>query len=166
MSSVATVPTVYGIETLYNFLMCDFALPVATVPTVYGIETTELELHWSNSSCNSTYRLRYWNRLKSFYKPRLYEMRCNSTYRLRYWNVDLVDSTDFLDNLQVATVPTVYGIETLKMKRDRQPIYLLQQYLPFTVLKRQYFCSRSDIGFFNVATVPTVYGIETAYQNN
>ena len=39
MSSVATVPTVYGIETLYNFLMCDFALPVATVPTVYGIET-------------------------------------------------------------------------------------------------------------------------------
>ena len=93
MSSVATVPTVYGIETLYNFLMCDFALPVATVPTVYGIET-------------------------------------------------------------------------LKMKRDRQPIYLLQQYLPFTVLKRQYFCSRSDIGFFNVATVPTVYGIETAYQNN
>ena len=124
MSSVATVPTVYGIETLYNFLMCDFALPVATVPTVYGIETTELELHWSNSSCNSTYRLRYWNRLKSFYKPRLYEMRCNSTYRLRYWNVIILAISTISDAIFVATVPTVYGIETsIFLQQERHRIF-------------------------------------------
>ena len=35
---------------------------VATVPTVYGIETTNLNLHLEDLiylSCNSTYRLRY-----------------------------------------------------------------------------------------------------------
>ena len=37
--SVATVPTVYGIETLWcKFFICLDAA-VATVPTVYGIET-------------------------------------------------------------------------------------------------------------------------------
>ena len=37
---VATVPTVYGIETESIFKpMCDFDPGVATVPTVYGIET-------------------------------------------------------------------------------------------------------------------------------
>ena len=86
---------------------------VATVLTVYGIET----LHTSNYycfiyfSCNSTYRLRYWNpehaesyrvfRIKPLqqYLPftvlKLNRIRirtrwslhsCNSTYRLRYWN--------------------------------------------------------------------------------
>ena len=58
---------------------------VATVLTVYGIET------WINKNfqvlkykgCNSTYRLRYWN---SEYLGILLELRkgCNSTYRLRY----------------------------------------------------------------------------------
>ena len=60
----------------------------------------------------------------------------------------------------VATVPTVYGIET---KEKEHQIYLLdrllQQYLPFTVLKlaMPFFCSADIL----VATVPTVYGIET-----
>ena len=38
--AVATVPTVYGIETLfYKILIIKKLLRVATVPTVYGIET-------------------------------------------------------------------------------------------------------------------------------
>ena len=36
--AVATVPTVYGIETI-KALVDWLILPVATVPTVYGIET-------------------------------------------------------------------------------------------------------------------------------
>ena len=36
---------------------------------------------------------------------------------------------------------------------------MLQQYLPFTVLKHKPFASSTS--FFMVATVPTVYGIET-----
>ena len=59
--TVATVPTVYGIET-YNALCERNANLVATVPTVYGIETQQL-FSFSNflesCCCNSTYRLRY-----------------------------------------------------------------------------------------------------------
>ena len=58
---VATVLTVYGIETfLYAEIDYDF-LDVATVLTVYGIETgdlTPLYIH-AYERCNSTYRLRY-----------------------------------------------------------------------------------------------------------
>ena len=66
------------------------ALEVATVLTVYGIETLT---PWPNMdrphiiSCNSTYRLRYWN---PFTNVMLFIwillFCCNSTYRLRYWN--------------------------------------------------------------------------------
>ncbi len=64
---------------------------------------------------------------------------------------------------QVATVLTVYGIETI---RDYDAISYnvlkLQQYLPFTVLK---LTSRQPVGalLLQVATVLTVYGIETHY---
>ena len=61
----------------------------------------------------------------------------------------------------VATVPTVYGIET-HSSRTISAIALsaLQQYLPFTVLKQANF-SNFVVGTATVATVPTVYGIET-----
>ena len=41
---VATVPTVYGIETIKNFyfMFSSVIHNVATVPTVYGIETVNL----------------------------------------------------------------------------------------------------------------------------
>ena len=40
--AVATVPTVYGIETIsYLAIQQDDMSPVATVPTVYGIETNQ-----------------------------------------------------------------------------------------------------------------------------
>ena len=45
--AVATVPTVYGIETKeYTFLFLYF-FAVATVPTVYGIETVLPNIHVS-----------------------------------------------------------------------------------------------------------------------
>ena len=60
----------------------------------------------------------------------------------------------------VATVPTVYGIETGIKPSLHNPDYQLQQYLPFTVLKPKQIISNS-FNRFVVATVPTVYGIET-----
>ena len=58
---VATVPTVYGIETsLTNNFAPAGNETVATVPTVYGIETlVDIILTSEIISCNSTYRLRY-----------------------------------------------------------------------------------------------------------
>ena len=60
--AVATVLTVYGIETYLKFLMVKFLFnEVATVLTVYGIETWTYSCmyHVFLISCNSAYRLRY-----------------------------------------------------------------------------------------------------------
>ena len=45
--AVATAPTVYGIETFFNFFFSryDFRY-VATAPTVYGIETRIISQDW------------------------------------------------------------------------------------------------------------------------
>ena len=60
-TGVATVLTVYGIETTKNIKYTVRTLYVATVLTVYGIETSLNSTDILNlcSSCNSTYRLRY-----------------------------------------------------------------------------------------------------------
>ena len=63
------------------------------------------------NSCNSTYRLRYWNYLPLFFPLCSWKESCNSTYRLRYWNVSPCGSSKW-------------------------SLCTLQQYLPFTVLKR------------------------------
>ena len=64
----------------------------------------------------------------------------------------------------VATVLTVYGIETQPYFRRLQKVYLqLQQYLPFTVLKLAYTILSCHYG--RVATVLTVYGIETGSRS-
>ena len=60
--AVATVLTVYGIETSVKFLRFFELNDVATVLTVYGIETFHtppLRLPNHGDGCNSTYRLRY-----------------------------------------------------------------------------------------------------------
>ena len=60
--AVATVLTVYGIETCSIYCRICFGLLVATVLTVYGIETDKikaLKIGADRDSCNSTYRLRY-----------------------------------------------------------------------------------------------------------
>ena len=60
--AVATVLTVYGIETFFSFYKFNHAhYFVATVLTVYGIETYQIYV-WHTlflPCCNSTYRLRY-----------------------------------------------------------------------------------------------------------
>ena len=60
--TVATVPTVYGIETIGNGKKFTVLIAVATVPTVYGIETLSCLKQFSSIllfRCNSAYRLRY-----------------------------------------------------------------------------------------------------------
>ena len=65
--------------------------------------------------------------------------------------------------LIVATVLTVYGIETLQHLLQFSPsFHQSQQYLPFTVLKQLTSSSFVCCNNFFVATVLTVYGIETS----
>ena len=59
----------------------------------------------------------------------------------------------------VATVLTVYGIETSDIPSLQISDNTLQQYLPFTVLKQP--VKRKPGRPKKVATVLTVYGIET-----
>ena len=132
----------------------DFVRPaVATVPTVYGIETIILRRRAGRLAkirCNSTYRLRYWNLYKviciivispgcnSTYRLRYWNLhvqvvslpcplvRCNSTYRLRYWNGWVIASNPSSKELsEVATVFTVYGIETLKLLRKLPILWIV-----------------------------------------
>ena len=154
---VATVLTVYGIETtidsrlvwilalqqylpftvlkqLYDYHLSTSYMFVATVLTVYGIETPEeLQSNFviNKFSCNSTYRLRYWNialALSIATKPH----GCNSTYRLRYWNRILLLKRYYLRMLQQYLPFTVLKQESILIGPHLAP---LQQYLPFTVLK-------------------------------
>ena len=63
----------------------------------------------------------------------------------------------------VATVLTVYGIETTKLTTNPNwNASMLQQYLPFTVLKLFTKHKRVFTSKFCVATVLIVYGIETS----
>ena len=89
-------------------------------------------------------------------------LSCNSTYRLRYWNFFVFFRSRW-NFWEVATVPTVYGIETFLLfwqgistlscnstyrlrywnktyspSSSSRPVAGLQQYLPFTVLKPIY----------------------------
>ena len=61
----------------------------------------------------------------------------------------------------VATVLTVYGIETEIMENLSTLNLVLQQYLPFTVLKLKNISQKHFLT--PVATVLTVYGIETNF---
>ena len=57
---VATVLTVYGIETYVCAIFKMYFCEVATVLTVYGIETKfQTQPLEKINCCNSTYRLRY-----------------------------------------------------------------------------------------------------------
>ena len=69
---------------------------------------------------------------------------------------------DALPEVSVATVLTVYGIETTSKKERKIGVLIwLQQYLPFTVLKLLKVFSYLLLSELLVATVLTVYGIET-----
>ena len=111
-------------------------------------------------SCNSTYRLRYWNPLL-IREVIFYFHSCNSTYRLRYWNTKI-------QNLSVSKSEprcnSTYRLRYWNLVADlAQPltIILLQQHLPFTVLKRFSHVNSHTTNCCAVATALTVYGIET-----
>ena len=138
---VATVLTVYGIETFHwcSFIRCFYY--VATVLTVYGIET----LKWKQQ--NKTLKLQQclpFTVLKltsgALFSTINCLAGCNSAYRLRYWN-----HLDCLRPMQSILSP-------------------LQQCLPFTVLKLTKDIIILNKLFILVATVLTVYGIETAHS--
>ena len=59
----------------------------------------------------------------------------------------------------VATVLTVYGIETIKIDIQSFSIYLVATVL--TVYGIETYTSKKPLAGNLVATVPTVYGIET-----
>ena len=126
--------------------------------TVYGIETRRNDVHMEH------YHVRLQQYLPFTVLKHIYFVfftaefvSCNSAYRLRYWNTFTLYS--LRPNSLVATVLTVYGIETLGCQLQKcclsscnstyrlrywNPkdislnimIQSLQQYLPFTVLKR------------------------------
>ena len=142
-STVATAPTVYGIETfeqlvstlLHKQLQQHLPFTVLKLVEIITIITHYL------TGCNSTYRLRYWNVTWNFAHRRTHK-RCNSTYRLRYWNPEIFHGAFCVE------VP------------------LLQQHLPFTVLKLNATLFPISEDFSIVATAPTVYGIETGKKRN
>ena len=83
--SVATVLTVYGIETIYRRLIAIVRTTVATVLTVYGIETETSEVNPPAKS----YKLQQYLpftvlKLKIAIAFIFLSYCCNSTYRLRY----------------------------------------------------------------------------------
>ena len=69
-------------------------------------------------------------------------------------------SLQLSNTMTVATVLTVYGIETHSIYKHPLVYRMLQQYLPFTVLKPHKNTVNSQ-RHSRVATVLTVYGIET-----
>ena len=82
-------------------------LPFTVLKLFKLIKAHIVNMHFS---CNSTYRLRYWNTSSPVPISILFS-RCNSTYRLRYWN--------FCNTVEAQLLYTQ-----------------LQQYLPLAVLKQ------------------------------
>ena len=88
---------------------------VATVLTVYGIETRNYLFRLTSEfwgRCNSTYRLRYWN----FYFSSLLNTLCSTVATvLTVYGIETsaYKSTNRNHFQFVATVLTVYGIETI-----------------------------------------------------
>ena len=83
---VATVLTVYGIETIRIDIILFVDIEVATVLTVYGIETTHDPI-LSDRHHFSLQQYLPFTVLKlklSFLVYWSHRVRCNSTYRLRY----------------------------------------------------------------------------------
>ena len=82
---------------------------------------------------------------------------CNSTYRLRYWNFNMPWWHRIVLRLQQYLPFTVLKLSYHKLRLFS--FWKLQQYLPFTVLKPSRATSYNWLPL--VATVLTVYGIET-----
>ena len=160
---VATVLTACGIETQlrisnafgFSFLSCNSTYRLR----YWNLMNYMVPLKWLHWCCNSTYRLRYWNRAILVAPKAFVSLRCNSTYRLRYWNMYQLLVGIRIEQ-HVATVLTACGIETWFF--HYQPsIYLSCN----STYRLRYWNIIFDVtlGHFYklVATVLTVYGIET-----
>ena len=143
-------------------LASNTALTVATVLTACGIETL-IHLLYDDDicshSCNSTYRLRYWNYIFSFF---IIKASCVATV-LTACGIETFKELTASANksTDVATVLTACGIETRKILVKDTFILRLQQYLPLAVLK-PFLLSTNITSYWYVATVLTACGIETA----
>ena len=124
-------------------------LAVATVLTVYGIETVNNLSHlWHFlCSCNSAYRLRYWNQIEDTHVLYPFFECCNSAYRLRYWNTLQALS------LAVTTLSRCNSAYRLRYwnlivnTACNAVMVKLQQCLPFTVLKLYYSQERKELNY-------------------
>ena len=65
-------------------------LPLAVLKLVF-----HLTIKQKFQSCNSAYRLRYWNQVLGQEALQLLQS-CNSAYRLRYWNTGVINHHHFL----------------------------------------------------------------------
>ena len=83
--AVATVLTVYGIETCLTSLRVNKVLSVATVLTVYGIETP-LSYYYDKNGLQKLQQCLPFTVLKQVMLNKLQSstQSCNSAYRLRY----------------------------------------------------------------------------------
>ena len=137
---VATVLTACGIETHDFYANTHFILKLQQYLPLAVLKPKMGNHEFMVVSCNSTYRLRYWNLFNRIY-VRYCMIRCNSTYRLRYWNMPF------------SAIPT------------EKAFAKLQQYLPLAVLKL-FLTSDTFTTNFWVATVLTACGIETEVKEN
>ena len=137
---------------------------VATVLTACGIETflrIRSTCNGTTVSCNSTYRLRYWNSMLIYrWVSRLY--RCNSTYRLRYWNI-------FHSIFDVFVISGCNSTYRLRYWNNGSPLtyYKCHIYCCNSTYRLRYWnlhvFDTEYEEFFCVATVLTACGIETAF---
>ena len=111
--TVATVPTVYGIETwIYGSIFS--WLPSLQQYLPFTVLKLDDILYMYLSLLGKLQQYLPFTVLKP-YVDNLVALpifnSCNSTYRLRYWNNSITWIVS-INLLAVATVPTVYGIET------------------------------------------------------
>ena len=112
--AVATVLTVYGIETEFIMIWCNWCCNVATVLTVYGIETllksAQILLYTSLQQFLPFTVLKPYNLLYFLFVQLLMLQQFLPFTVLK---LIIKDSYIIFDFSKVATVLTVYGIETL-----------------------------------------------------
>ena len=109
---------------------------------------------------NGAYRLRYWNQFSFIGAGQTTTLGWNSTYCLWYWNFLYNSRGLHISEKFVATVLTVYGIETLIVLVWR-PTNLVVATAPTIYGIETLLSNERSLILLRVATAPTVYGIET-----
>ena len=159
--------TVYGLRfsktSFWNRMNTGFLDPaVATVPTACGIETNEFMIVSKPFivSCNSTYRLRYWNGIfmKNVYNKQhvLQQYLPLAVLKQLIYSIARFNSMIGLQQYLPLAVLKLNDSDLME-----KICHKLQQYLPLAVLKRHWRRRICVVPIYLVATVPTACGIET-----